>query len=349
MRLGVFILPRPHVGSTGPTVQPFIDAVKRAESYGFSRIVTSDSQLNNLECFSALTLMATVTERAQIGPQVTNPVTRDVGVMAGALGSLDLISHGRAVWIVGRGDGGVHNAGLKPASVAELREYFLAVRELFERGETRFRGRTVRYLWPSYWPDGPPRKIPLHMVAEGPRMLELAGAVADGVLVGTGLTAEVIQDSLARIDAGARSAGRDPSTIEVWWSTRCSVASSFEEALRQGKEGLSSAGNHALRQSLDQKLVPEHLVEKIRCYHRGYDYSQKGLSSHKNADLMEEMGLTDYFLDRFGLIGTPEQLVERLNGLASLGVSNVSLQANIRYPESLQMLGERVLPRLSSG
>jgi 5,10-methylenetetrahydromethanopterin reductase len=347
VRLGVFILARPEPGPSGPNVDKFIAAVQKAESFGFSRIVTGDSQLGNLECFSALTLMATVTNRCQIGPQVTNPVTRDVGIMAGALGSLDIISGGRAVWIVGRGDGGVRNAGLKPATVAELREYFLAVRELLEHGETRFRGRTVRYLWPSYWPGGPPRKIPLHVVAEGPRMLELAGAVADGVLMGTGLTPDVINASLAKLEGGARSAGRDPREIEVWWSTRCSVAPTFDDALDRGRESLSSAGNHALRGELEAKLVPEHLLESIRSFHRRYDYSQKGLSGGRNAVLMEELGLTRYFCDRFGLVGTPAQLVERLQTLAALGVENVSVQANIRFPGTLELLGEQVLPRLA--
>jgi 5,10-methylenetetrahydromethanopterin reductase len=346
VQLGVFILARPRPGPSGPSLQPFVDMVRQAESYGFARIVTGDSQLNNLECFSALTLMATLTERCRIGPQVTNPVTRDVGVMAAALGSLDLISNGRALWIVGRGDGGVRNAGLKPATVAELSDYFRAVRELFDRGETCFRGRTVHYLWPSYWPGGEQRRIPLHMVAEGPRMLELAGAMADGVLIGAGLTPEVVRDSLAHLAAGARSTGRDPDEIEVWWSTRCSIAEGSEEALERGKESLSSAGNHALRGALEQKLVPEHLIEPIRAYHRRYDYSQKGQSSGGNALLMEELGLTGYFNERFGLIGSPAQIVERLEYLATLGVRNVSVQANIRFPESLALLGERVLPRL---
>lgn len=346
MQFGVFINARPEVGPEGPSVRRFVDAVRRADEYGFARIMTADSQLAGLETFTALTLMATVTERARIGAQVTNPVTRDVGVMAVALGSLDLISNGRAAWILGRGDGAIHNAGLKIATVNELREYFLAVRELFEKGATHFRGRTVHYRWPDFWPGGSPRRIPLHIVAEGPRMLELAGAIADGVLVGTGLTPEVIQDSRARIEAGARKAGRDPSEVEVWWSTRCSVAPSFEQAFSRVKEGLSSAGNHGLRQSTDEKQVPQHLMGPLKRYHALYDYSEKGQPSRKNAALMEEMGLAGYFLERFGVVGSPAQVVERIRQLNALGVEHIGLQANPAYPEALELLGERVLPEL---
>ena len=61
---------------------------------------------------------------------------------------------------------------------------------------------------------------------------------------------------------------------------------------------------------------------------------------------MEEMGLADYFLERFGVVGSPGQVVERIRQLNALGVENIGLQANPAYPEALELLGERVLPEL---
>lgn len=343
MQFGLFILARPEVGPEGPSLAAFTSLVRRADAYGFARIMTADSQSSALECFSALTLMATITERARLGAQVTNPVTRDVGVMTAALGSLDLISNGRAGWVLGRGDGALKNAGLKMATVDHLREYFLSVREMLETGETVYRGRLVRYRWPRYWPGSAPRRIPLHIAAEGPRMLELAGAIADGVLVGTGLTPAVIKDTRERIAAGARSAGRDPAEVEIWWSTRCSVAETYEQALARVTEGLASAGNHGLRHGPENKLVPERLLEPLRRFHQAYDYAQKG-ESGKNGRLMQQFGVTEYFADRFGVIGTPDQVVERIKALRALGVENIGLQAHAAHPEELTMLGEQVLP-----
>ena len=62
--------------------------------------------------------------------------------MASAIASLEIISQGRAVLGIGRGDSAVHNIGLRPASVGATRDYILAVRELLEKGETIFQGQT---------------------------------------------------------------------------------------------------------------------------------------------------------------------------------------------------------------
>lgn len=65
---------------------------------------------------------------------------------------------------------------------------------------------------------------------------------------------------------------------------------------------------------------------------------------------MDELGLTDYFLARFGVAGTPDEVVARLRELEALGVNQVSLATHDRglagIPESLQMLGEEVRPRV---
>jgi 5,10-methylenetetrahydromethanopterin reductase len=113
----------------------FSDAVRRADRYGFARIGTGDTQWHNMECFMALTLMALNSEKLEIGPRVTNPVTREPSVMASAIASLELVSNGRAVLAIGRGDSAVHNIGLKPATVEETRDSIIAVRELLEKGE----------------------------------------------------------------------------------------------------------------------------------------------------------------------------------------------------------------------
>ena len=96
IRIGLHIHPPPR-----QSVEDFVDTVKRADRYGFARIGTGDTQWHNMECFIALTLIALNSEQAEIGPRVTNPVTREPSVMASAIVSLDMISHGRAVLTIG--------------------------------------------------------------------------------------------------------------------------------------------------------------------------------------------------------------------------------------------------------
>ena len=339
IRIGLHLHPPPKHSLDG-----FTDMVRRADRYGFARIGTGDTQWHNMECFVALTLMALNTERVEIGPRVANPVTREPSVMASAIASVELISKGRAVLTIGRGDSAVHNIGLKPATVEETRDYIVAVRELLENGQTVYRGRHNRFIWPR--PEAR-RRIPICVTAEGPRMLRLAGQIGDQVLIGTGLTPEIVEASLQQLHEGAKEAGRDPSEVEVWWAPRLSIAENREKALKDIRASVASAGNHALRSGLAGKNVPERLQESIRRFHQEYDYSQHGDKTGKNVRLIDELGLTDYLLERFAVAGAPSDIVRRIRSLASLGLNNLWLSSPGDDPSSLDLMGQEVLPHLN--
>jgi len=275
---------------------------------------------------------------------VTNAVTRDVGVMANALASLDVVSGGRAFCLIARGDGAVRNAGLRPATVSEMRAYFLALRSLLDTGQAHLGDRTIRLPWVGHHP----RRVPLYLVAEGPRMLRMAGELADGVFVGAGLTEVVVAESLATIHAGARAAGRDPAELDIWWDTRSGIGLTWADGLHRAKESLASIGNHAFHAGFEGKHVPAELHDPLREYARRFDYSEKGTSA-QNGPLMEEFGLTEYFVERFGVVGTPEQVVARLRALEAIGVTQISMASHDRGiggPDSVELLGEQVLPHV---
>ncbi len=243
IRIGLHLHPPPK-----QSLDAFSGAVRRADRYGFARIGTGDTQWHNMECFVALTLMALNSERVEIGPRVTNPVTREPSVMASAIVSLELISKGRAVLAIGRGDSSVHNIGLKPATVEETRDYIIAVRELLENGQTVYRGRHNRFIWPR--PEMRQR-IPICVTAEGPKMLRLAGQVGDQVLIGTGLTSDIVEASLQQLHEGAKAARRDPAELEVWWAPRLSIAASREKALKDIRASIASMRcDRALRENM---------------------------------------------------------------------------------------------------
>jgi 5,10-methylenetetrahydromethanopterin reductase len=345
MRITIRIAAAPGWEGGQASAAAFTERVRRADELGFDRISVGDTQLRNLECFAALGVIAASTSRAMVGPGVTNPVTRDVGVMANGLASLDVLSGGRAFCLIGRGDGAVRNAGLKPASFAEARAYFTALRDLLHTGRARLGDREVRLPWV----DRLEHKVPLYLVAEGPRMMRLAGEIADGVFVGAGLTPEVVRTTRQTIHDSAVAAGRDPASLDIWWDTRSGIALTREDALTRAKESLASAGNHAFRSGLEGKHVPVELHDRLREYQKRFDYSEKGTSA-QNGPLMDELGLTEYFTERFGVIGTPAEVVERLRELNRIGVTQVSMASHNRglagVPDSVELIGEQVLPHV---
>jgi 5,10-methylenetetrahydromethanopterin reductase len=345
VKITVRISAPPTFADGGASPAAFAERVRRADEYGFDRISVGDTQLNNLECFTALGVAAHNSSRALLGPGVTNPVTRDVGVMANTLASLNAVSGGRMFCLIARGDGAVHNAGLKPASVDRMREYFTGLRDLLHTGEATVGARTVRLPWAGRYEH----KVPLYLVAEGPRMLRMAGEIADGVFVGAGLTPEVVTDTLAKLDEGARAVGRTVADLDVWWDTRSGIAPTREDALHRARESLASVGNHVFRTGFEGKHAPPELHDRLRAYAGRFDYKEKGTSA-QNTPLMTELGLTEYFTERFGVVGTPDEVVDRLRQLEKLGVNQISMASHDRglkgIPDSLTLLGEEVLPRV---
>lgn len=341
MRLGIHFVA--HVRADAAAGEPwtaFERLVVAADRAGFARITTGDVQGGHLDWVSALSRAAQVTDRAELGPHVTNPLTRDPGLMATTLATLDLLSGQRCFAVLGRGDGAAVRAGMLPASASRLERYLRAVRELLSTGTTTYEERRITLPWPAAHAP----RVRLAIVAEGPRMLELAGAVADEVYIGLGLTPEVVQRALAHLAGGAKRTGRTLDDISVWWEGRCAVAPAAEDAHTSVLESLSSMGNHALRGSPTAKLVPRALRPALAEYHARYDHGQKGDMSGRgrNVDLMLELGLRDYFAERFGIIGTPADAASRLAELRSRGIEQVHLGAGAPDPATVTLLADEL-------
>jgi alkanesulfonate monooxygenase SsuD/methylene tetrahydromethanopterin reductase-like flavin-dependent oxidoreductase (luciferase family) len=117
--------------------------------------------------------------------------------------------------------------------------------------------------------------------------------------------------------------------------------------LKEIKASVACSVKHALLSGIAGKHVPEHLKENIQRFHREYDYSQHGDKNGKNARLVEELGLTEFLLDRFAVAGTPSDIVQRIRSLARLGLKNLWLSSPGDDPSSLDLLGKEVLPHLN--
>lgn len=309
------------------TPAQYVEWVRVADEVGFDLIGTGDSQSLWPELYVLLTLTALNTSTAQVGPVVTNPITRHPAVAASGIAALQDVSDGRAFYGLGSGDSAVYNLGLKACRVDEVAEHADVIRRLCNGEAVDYRGDEIQLHWPT-------RRVPIYLAAEGPRMLRLAGRIADGVFVAGGLSPEVIAHTRALIAEGARSAGRDPDDIEVWWMVKFLLAESEQAGIDTLKFTLSSSANHAFRFSFDDKLVPERYQEPIRKLQERYVFSEHAQvhSSGANAALVEELGLTDWLAERFAITGPPELCAERIQEIASMGASNLLLTQLVPDP-----------------
>jgi len=313
------------------------------EDYGYDALVVPDTQSIWRELYVTLTVMALATQRVKLWPAVSNPLTRHPAVAASGIASIDELSGGRAAFNVGSGDSAVYNLGMSGAKLHTMREYVLAMRDLYAHREAIYQGKTIRLMWPN-------RRVPIYMTGEGPKTLELAGEIADGVIVGTGLQREVVEESLAHIARGAERSGRTLDDLDIWWFIKWNMDDDKRAAVREMRMTLTASANHAFRFTLEGKHIPEEYKEPIRRLQAGYafhEHESHGEERH-NAQLVEDAGLVDYLAERFTLSGPPGEFRQKLAGLKSLGVHNflMAFFGESDAPGKQERFAQEVMPNV---
>ena len=316
----------------------FLELAREGDRLGYTTIGVSDSIFR--DPYVSLALLARETTRARIGPMVTNPVTRHPSVTANAISAVNDLSGGRAILGIGTGDSAVRSLQAKPATVDRLEQSVTAIRALTRGQVVPFDGAALQHRWAT-------GGVPIHVTAEGPRTLRMAGRVADGVVMHTAAQPEIVAESVQAVHEGAREAGREPADVELWVFIKLGIADTREEAVDGIKMSLAASVNHAFRHSLEGKHIPEEHLPAIRELIARYQTQAHVRADGANHSLTDELGLTDYLADRFGVVGTPEQCLARIRALGEVGVDGVIFGVFGRDPLGLvRRFGEEILPHM---
>ena len=178
-----------------------------AEKMGFSHGWLYDSQMLGSDVYAALALCAVNTRRLIIGPGVTNPLSRIAPVTACAMATINAFAPGRVVLGIGTGNTARRTLGMPAARVDQLREHIEICRGLL-KGETvpyqeGERHRMIKFLNPGGGYINIRKRVPIYVAASGTRSLEMAGEVADGVIL-----FGAVGPSLIKFANGQRARGR---------------------------------------------------------------------------------------------------------------------------------------------
>ena len=318
MRFGTLVI-NPSL-ERGAPLDAFRARVRDFEAQGFANLAMPDSQSLWPEMYVQLSVAALESENLVLWPAVTNPLTRHPAVAASAIASLEQLAPQRVWFNLGSGDSAVYNLGLRGAGLATLREHLVSIRALLDKGEAQYRGDAIRLTWPT-------RRIPIYVTAEGPKTLELAGELADGVLIGTGLQADLIADARDHVARGAKRAGRNPDALDLWWFVKWNLDDDRSRAIREARMTLTASANHAFRFTLNGKRIPEEYKDKIRTLQRTYVFAEHESvgADRRNAEVVDQLGLTEYLAERFTLCGAPAYFRDRIAELAEAGAENLLL------------------------
>ena len=158
------------------SVERIVGLARQAEAAGFTYGWMFDSHVLWKECYPLLTLMAANTKKMRLGPCVTNPAVRDITVTASLFATLNIISGGRMVLGIGRGDSSRRVLGKKPTTLETLEEAIRVFRDLNAARKIDYDGVPTQLPWATSVP-------PVWIAGYGPKALKLAGRIADGVIL----------------------------------------------------------------------------------------------------------------------------------------------------------------------
>jgi 5,10-methylenetetrahydromethanopterin reductase len=287
-----------------------VEVAIAAEAAGFSDVWLPDHYFLR-DAYAAQALIAERTSRIRLGTAVVSPLLRHPVLLVSSASTINELSGGRAIMGVGVGGFEFPTQLMmkldRPLSIA--REAVRIIREL-PKGETDIQGHVFSAVGAKLVWDG--GQFPVYMAARGPKMLELAGEIADGVIT-HGLTQSYIEFCLERIRTGAEKAGRDPGDCERVLMFEVEM----QEDIRAAVDHLKPRATIMAGGEYAESLIPVFgldpaQVMPLRAAVRARDPDAGRL-------------VTDEMVHAFCVAGSPERLASRLQEMADAGVGRVIL------------------------
>lgn len=315
-----------------------LDQARTAERLGYEHITWADHGLRNRDCFVGVALWAAETTRIRVGTGVTHFATRSPVGTAIAAATIQELSGGRMLLGLGTGMSGVKSVGGRPASLATLREAVAAIKGLTAGETVAWNGADVRSEWSA-------QPVPVYVAAMGPRAQQLAGEIADGVMVNTAEPA-LVENALQNVETAAERAGRKLGDVDIWLRTMVAIDEDRDRARRAASWYAATIAHDFVKTNLlrdtpeseaVRRRVPESLQEACRRVHDTYRFG-------------EQAELPDEVVDAFTIAGDAEYVVERMQALRAVGVEAVSVFNPEPEPERklefLERFAREVAPAL---
>lgn len=290
----------------------FSDMVAEIDALGFDHLWLTDSSLHARNSYAYLTLAAMRSVRLQLGTAVTNPLTRHPAITAASAATVDEISGGRMILGIGAGDRPLLALGMKPASVDSLRASIVAIRALWggahvDVEDAAFTLRDAHLRFPAR-PD-----IPIYISASGPRTLELAGEIADGVILLVGLFPEALAWALEHIDRGASKGGRDRPHIAVF---AYGAIDDDEDRALESARSIAAWFPQTAPVICELAGLPQSMIEEVKRRYSGGEFQEAATAARL---------LPDEFVRRVALAGNRAQARERIAAVMDAGADSVNV------------------------
>jgi 5,10-methylenetetrahydromethanopterin reductase len=306
--------------------------VARCEDAGLDGVGIHDHPSSGRDAYLALALAARATHRLRLFPATSSPLVRHPLLLASLAQSLEEIAPGRTYLTVAPGFISTRSIGMGRAPVAVMREAILNLRQLLAGEEVEFGRTSTRLRNRGATPQ-------VYLLAAGPRMIELAGEVADGAFLMVGLHPAAVRAALRHLEAGAERAGRSLAAFPVVFVITLGLGSDAQVGARWVRSWFAPG----------QPFLNYPSASNLRWLREaGFGLAE----AHDPAAIPEDQACQ--IADAFGLFGPPERCAELLlQAREEAGVENVflfpahDLAGGYDMPEAeLQAFAEVIGPKL---
>jgi 5,10-methylenetetrahydromethanopterin reductase len=291
------------------------------EDWGYDSLWCTDERFER-DVYVTLSLSALKTRRVKLGTCVTNPYLRHPLMTATGISTVNDCSNGRAVLGVGAGASAMfERQGItRPfPPVQAIRETVEVVRAMTSGKVVDYEGKTVKFRGANL--DFKSKRVPVYIASRGPKLFQLAGGVADGIIIGSLASRTGIQFALENVRKGAKKYGRDPKEIDVIFWAYTSMLDDEERARQQVKSVVISS-------MWSSRSILKHLGVGDDVWKPIEDKLKKGFTAGLEPETVYKQAydnLPNKILDAWSVTGTPERVAMKVKEIIDAGVNQIAL------------------------
>jgi alkanesulfonate monooxygenase SsuD/methylene tetrahydromethanopterin reductase-like flavin-dependent oxidoreductase (luciferase family) len=340
-----------------------IGYITHAENLGYSHCWVTDSQMIRSNCFAVLALAAQATRTLRIGTGVNVPGLRLAPVAANGIATINRLAPGRTFISLGTGHTAMRTIGQRPMGLKAFAEYVRVVRALLQGEEVDYTldGKTSRITFQMrefrYIDLEPP--IPLYIAGYGPKAQALAGELADGLVTGFP-RGGTLSEAMEEVRTGARRAGRSldgfytSAMVNLMLLEPGEAVNSPRVIAEAGSAVMSGMHYHAARH-YESGIEPpdyargvwEDYIDLLDSYPDDVRHRMLHESHYSKLDPEEARFLTPELIRGSCLIGTADELIERLHALEAQGLNQIMLYPPLnRMYRVIEDFAAQVMARL---
>ncbi len=324
IRFGIELLPN-------AKVYELVYYAKLSEDSGFDYVWVTD-HYNNRNSFVVLSAIAINTNRVRIGTGVTNPFHVNPAVIASAISTLNEISGGRAVLGIGAGDKfTLEKIGVRREKPLKgMREAISIIRALIRGESVSFEGEIFRMSGARL--EFRAGDIPIYVGAQGRKMLKLASEMGDGLI----LNASHPKDVKVAAEIVGKRKDFDFAVCSAF-----SIDKNRDVAVENAKVVVAFIISSSPKEVLERHGIDEGRAREVK------EALNEAFSKGKWKELREKV--SDEMVEAFSISGTPDDVVERIEEMRKLGVSQIVVGSPIGKDKAkaIRLIGKEVIPRLT--